>query len=171
MRLDPRQPEVRPADFGDRFKPGKYDVYLLGDIDRLGLRGAELTDLATAVERGAGLVMLGGYQSFGPGGYDATPLAPLLPVEMSRFDRQPPDEPIRRRGALARSAEDEPYGSRPLAFLADAGRQSHGEPGDLEPPAAAGGSQQAGQEKSPPWNWPPRATSRFCSRRLTVTGG
>jgi hypothetical protein len=95
VRLDPRQPEVRPADFGDRFKPGKYDVYLLGDVDSTAFRGSELADLAAVVQRGAGLIMLGGYQSFGPGGYDATPLAPLLPVEMSRFARQQPDEPIR----------------------------------------------------------------------------
>jgi hypothetical protein len=95
VRLDPRQPEVRPADFGDRFKPGKYDVYVLGDLDSTAFHGAELADLAAAVERGAGLIMLGGYQSFGPGGYDGTPLAPLLPVEMNHFERQPPDEPLR----------------------------------------------------------------------------
>ena len=38
VRLDPRQPDVRPADFGDRFKPGKYDVYLLGDLDSTAFR-------------------------------------------------------------------------------------------------------------------------------------
>ncbi len=39
--------------------------------------------------------MLGGFQSFGPGGYDDTPLANVLPVGMDRFERQQPDEPIR----------------------------------------------------------------------------
>ena len=90
-----RLPEGRPADFSDRFKPGKYDVYLLGDVDSTAFQGTELADLATAVERGAGLIMLGGFQSFGPGKYDATPLAPLLPVEMTGFERQQPDEPLR----------------------------------------------------------------------------
>ena len=38
------------------------------------------------VRAGAGLVMLGGYHSLGPGGYAGTPLAAALPVELG--DRQ-----------------------------------------------------------------------------------
>ncbi len=39
--------------------------------------------------------MLGGFQSFGPGGYGNTPLASVLPVGMDRTERQQLDEPIR----------------------------------------------------------------------------
>ena len=39
--------------------------------------------------------MLGGFHSFGAGGYADTPLAKVLPVGMDRLERQRPDEPIR----------------------------------------------------------------------------
>ncbi len=89
--------ERRPADFADCFKPGKYDVYMLGDVDSTVFRGDELADLAQCVNQGAGLIMLGGFQSFGPGGYGATPLAKVLPVGMDRLERQQPDEPLREQ--------------------------------------------------------------------------
>ena len=37
---------------------------------------------------GAGLMMIGGYDSFGPGGWGNSPLAELLPVEMHVGDGQ-----------------------------------------------------------------------------------
>ncbi len=40
-------------------------------------------------------MMLGGVHSFAPGGYFATPLAKILPVEMDRLDRQLFDDKIR----------------------------------------------------------------------------
>ena len=95
VRLDLRDPKSRPADFADRFKPGKYDVYMLGDIDSSAFQGRELADLAECVNRGAGLIMLGGFQTFGPGGYGTTPLAKALPVGMDPLERQRPDEPLR----------------------------------------------------------------------------
>ena len=95
VRIDPRRKETRPGDLAERFRPGKYDVYLLGDLDATAFDGDELKNLAEATNRGAGLMMLGGFHSFGPGGYAATPLADVLPVTMHRFDRQPLDGPIR----------------------------------------------------------------------------
>lgn len=95
VRLDPRSKQSRPADFADRFKPGKYDVYIIGDVDSTAFQGDELANLAKCVGRGAGLIMLGGFQTFGPGGYDGTPLAKLLPVGMDRLERQTADEPMR----------------------------------------------------------------------------
>ena len=95
VRLDPRDPKGRPADFADYFKPGKYDVYILGDVDSTAFHGDELARLADSVSRGAGLMMLGGFQTFGPGGYNDTPLAKVLPVGMDRLERQQPDEPVR----------------------------------------------------------------------------
>lgn len=95
VRVDPSDPKTRPADLIDRFKPGRYDVYMLGDIDATAFKGDELVELAKCVSRGAGLIMLGGFQSFGAGGYGATPLAKLLPVGMDRLERQQPDEPLR----------------------------------------------------------------------------
>ena len=39
--------------------------------------------------------MLGGFHTYGPGGYCDTPLADVLPVEMDRLERQQLDGPIR----------------------------------------------------------------------------
>ena len=60
--------------------------------------------------------MLGGFQSFGPGGYDDTPLANVLPVGMDRLERQQLDEPLRDRSALARSAENAAHAAGPDAL-------------------------------------------------------
>jgi uncharacterized membrane protein len=84
-----------PTDLAGCFKPGKYDVTMLGDVDSSDFHGSELADLANCVRHGAGLIMLGGQQSFGPGGYGKTPLAELLPVGMDPLERQQRDDPMR----------------------------------------------------------------------------
>ncbi len=95
LRIDPRDATSRPADLAERFAPGKYDVYILGDIDSSAFTKDELTALNKCVDGGAGLIMLGGFQSFGPGGYGETPLKAVLPVGMDRLERQQPDDPVR----------------------------------------------------------------------------
>jgi len=96
VRLDLRSREGRPADMERRMQPGGYDVYFLGDVDATLFQGQELASLADAVSKGAGLLMLGGLQSFGAGGYAETPLADVLPIRMNRFERQQPNDPIRK---------------------------------------------------------------------------
>ncbi len=95
LRIDPRRPQTRPPDLLDRLQPGKYDVYLLGDLDSSAFQPDELAALKKAVDRGAGFMMLGGLYSFGPGGYAETPLADLLPIEMNRLERQRFEDGIR----------------------------------------------------------------------------
>src|SRR3990170_8125065 len=75
VHVNPRPPDTRPPDLPERFKPGKYEVYVLGDLDSSVFEDGELADLADAVSKGAGLIMIGGVHSFGPGGYADTPLA------------------------------------------------------------------------------------------------
>ena len=67
----------------EMFKPGKYDAYIIGDVSADVFGPTLLRQLAARVDEGAGLLMTGGYRSFGPGGYAGTPLDDLLPVEMS----------------------------------------------------------------------------------------
>jgi len=64
------------------FDPGKYDAYILGDVP-VSAFGANVELLAKRVADGAGLMMLGGPRSFSPGGWAPTPIAPLLPVELT----------------------------------------------------------------------------------------
>ncbi len=95
VRINPLRPETKPPDLAERFQWGKYDVYLLGDLDSSVFTNDELKRLAETVSRGAGLMMLGGFHSFGPGGYGQTPLGPVLPVVMDRLERQDFRSPIR----------------------------------------------------------------------------
>lgn len=96
VRIDPRNKSTRPSDLLERFQPGKYNVILLGDLDARAFTSEEMQALAAMVERGAGLMLLGGLHSYGPGGYAPSPLAPLVPVAMDPLERQNFDEPIRR---------------------------------------------------------------------------
>lgn len=101
VRLDRRDPAQRPVDLEDRFRRGKYDVYMLGDVDASSFTKDELSALAAVVRQGAGLVMLGGFHTFGPGGYAETPLADLLPVLLDARERQRPGDAIRSDVHLA----------------------------------------------------------------------
>ncbi len=58
----------------------KFDVYIIGDLDRSYFSAPQLTNLKTAIGEGRGLVMVGGYNSFGPGGYEGTAMEEILPV-------------------------------------------------------------------------------------------
>jgi len=64
----------------DRAAIDRFDVFLLGDLDSTFLRPEVQRLLVERVRAGAGLVMLGGYHSLGPGGYGQTPLGQILPV-------------------------------------------------------------------------------------------
>lgn len=72
--------------FDDLFRDNTYDVFVLDNIDASWLASLEV--LQEAILNGKGLLMLGGYHSFGPGGYSETPLAEVLPVLMSATERQ-----------------------------------------------------------------------------------
>jgi hypothetical protein len=65
--------------------------------------------------------MLGGYHSFGPGGYRATPLSEVLPIEMGRFERQDFDGPIREDLHIKGPLQMLPVGTHPITRLAPGG--------------------------------------------------
>ena len=73
------------------FEPGQYDVYVLGDVPASAFGTRNLSSLAARVGDGSGLVMLGGFHSFGLGGYATSPLRDLLPVAMSPAEKQNDD--------------------------------------------------------------------------------
>ena len=72
----------------DLFAPDTHDVYILGNVPASTLGREHLASLAARVRDGAGLLMLGGFQAFGAGGYSATPLAELMPVAMNAAEVQ-----------------------------------------------------------------------------------
>ncbi len=87
-----------PVSLGDTLEKGNYDAFILGDCDSLALGDKNLEQLAGEVERGKGLIAIGGYHSFGPGGYRTTPLAEVLPIEMDRFSRRTSANPTSSNG-------------------------------------------------------------------------
>ncbi len=94
-RIDARRRETRPGDLAECLRPGRFDVYILGDLDAKAFDDEELNSLKQAVREGAGLIAIGGTHSFGPGGYAETPLRDVLPVTINKLHRQSFDEPVR----------------------------------------------------------------------------
>jgi uncharacterized membrane protein len=83
------------------FADPTYDVFVFIDLDsrtlyRNGTYTKSLDALAEAVLKGKGLLMLGGYHSFGAGLYYQTPLADILPVKMRDTERQEFNADVRR---------------------------------------------------------------------------
>jgi uncharacterized membrane protein len=60
----------------------KFDVIILGDIARAEFTDEQLQLLKEFVSGGAGLLAVGGYHAYGPGGYADSPVADLLPVKI-----------------------------------------------------------------------------------------
>lgn len=60
----------------------KFDVFIFGDLDSSYIRPEQQEMFVNRVRAGAGLIMLGGYHSLGPGGYAGTPLGEILPVRL-----------------------------------------------------------------------------------------
>jgi uncharacterized membrane protein len=64
-----------------------FDGVMLEDIPATAFTGAELSGLTAFVsERGGGLAMLGGSDSFGTGGWGSSPIAPALGVRLGPAD-------------------------------------------------------------------------------------
>lgn len=78
------KPGLADADFA----PGKYDAYILSDLPASFLTKKQQKLLADVVEQGAGLLMLGGRSSFGPGNWSGTEIARILPVSIHPGDGQ-----------------------------------------------------------------------------------
>jgi Ca-activated chloride channel homolog len=74
--------EVRPAAAFAAAALGRYDLVVLADVPRAALSDAAIAALETFVHDGGGLLVAGGTQSFGPGGYVGTRMASILPLRL-----------------------------------------------------------------------------------------
>ncbi len=74
------------------FEPGNYDAFIIGDVAAEWFGPERLKKIAACCDQGAGLMMIGGENSYGAGGYQRTPLARLLPVVMTDTDQQLTDD-------------------------------------------------------------------------------
>jgi uncharacterized membrane protein len=69
------------------FEPGRYDVFIIGDVAAEQFTPEALTQLGQRVREGAGLMMLGGYQTYSAGGYAGSPLQEFLPIQLNRGEQ------------------------------------------------------------------------------------
>lgn len=78
--------QSRPVD-RTLFDPGRFDVFIIGDLPYSAFRvnGVNLLDekLADRVNEGAGLLLLGGENSFNAGGYAGTKIGELFPTKLA----------------------------------------------------------------------------------------
>ena len=86
QQVDTMVPEALPTDFAAL---ATYDSVVLVDVPRIRLSDRQLAALQVYVrDLGKGLVMIGGRDSFGAGGYQKTPMEETLPVDMGVRDRE-----------------------------------------------------------------------------------
>jgi uncharacterized membrane protein len=74
--------EQWPVDLSELLKDDLFDCIIIGDLDAEALGPQTLTRIVELVQNGVGLIMLGGYHAYGSGGYQKSPLAAILPIDM-----------------------------------------------------------------------------------------
>jgi len=118
----------RQLDIRQQLHEGNYDAFLLGDVDVSALNKRSWQQIAEEVENGAGLAMLGGFHSFGPGGFRGSPLDGALPVRIGRAERQNFGEPLRKDmhifSALRFMPADRGLQSHPILEMGGEGKQA-----------------------------------------------
>ncbi|MEA2612171.1 MAG: hypothetical protein QOI52_130 [Chloroflexota bacterium] len=86
QNVDTIVPEALPTEFAAL---ATYDSVVLVDVPRTRLSDRQMAALQVYVrDLGKGLVMIGGPDSYGAGGFQKTPLEETLPVDMGVRDRQ-----------------------------------------------------------------------------------
>ncbi len=137
-----RPPGLDITDFVGKGAPSAAspapDVIIVDDVDEQGLNAASWKAIAERVERGMGLMMVGGYHSFGAGGFRGTPLGDVLPIQIGPAQRQEFNEPLRQDVQI-----EGPIHMRPAAPL-----------GERHPVMQVDGvnAQDNGAKKSNVWN-------------------
>jgi uncharacterized membrane protein len=92
--IDARNRQRWPISIEESLRKRKYDVLLIENVDTKALAPNEMQRLAERISQGLGFMMIGGFNSFGPGGYYSTPLADVLPIRMGRFEDQSLDPQV-----------------------------------------------------------------------------
>lgn len=116
--LDATRPKW-PEDMSEWLKGDVFDCIILGDLDADALGPKTLSRMVELVKSGVGLIMLGGYHSYGNGGYQKSPLATIVPVDMEG-PRQVFGPTINERGHWVGDISLVPRGSHLITDLNDA---------------------------------------------------
>ncbi len=73
-----------PIDLLDSKGSVNADVVIIGDLPAAAIGNDQLTKIAQHVSKGGALLVIGGMEAFAQGGYDASPLADVLPVKLDK---------------------------------------------------------------------------------------
>jgi uncharacterized membrane protein len=116
--IDNRNRKGQKVDITEDLLKGRYDAFILRDLDAQLLTPESLQLLADQVGKGKGLLMSGGEESFGFGHYQATPLGPALPIEFDELEGLPNLGAGKDRFFLKGPLPLIPVGNHPLTRLA-----------------------------------------------------
>ncbi len=112
-------PDQRTRLLGDE----QFDVIILENLNAQAVSGNDLAALEQLVGKGKGFLMIGGYHSFGPGGYGGTPVETILPVQIDPIERQDlgATATVQKAFHLAGQLPMVPTGRHPITRLAAEG--------------------------------------------------
>ena len=96
-----------------------YDCVILGDLDSDALGPENLSLLVELIQRGAGLITLGGFHAYSSGGYADTKLAEVLPVKLNPAWRQKFGQPDNKAGQIEGPLQLTPRSEHPVVMLGD----------------------------------------------------
>ncbi|TWT96795.1 hypothetical protein Pla108_25690 [Botrimarina colliarenosi] len=113
IAINYREPRL---DLTARLKRGAVDVVFVDNVDAEGLSRATWRTLGSLIESGVGMAMIGGRQSFGPGGHRDT-LGDVLPITPGRAERQALDAAMREDVHLPGPLRMIPTGRHPITEL------------------------------------------------------
>jgi hypothetical protein len=119
--IDRRSRRQSAADLGPDFASGKYDAFILGDLDAAVLGDENLKALADQIDRGKGLLMIGGLSSFGRGKYRGTPVGDALPIVIDQLESAEFGEAELDRFFLQGPLQIVPRGTHPITRLTSEG--------------------------------------------------
>jgi uncharacterized membrane protein len=86
--LDPKNARQWPVNLSEFVDMPNFDALLIESVDAKAIGEPAQRNLAAAIERGRGMMMIGGFSSFGAGGYYGQPLGEVLPITIERFEKQ-----------------------------------------------------------------------------------
>jgi Mg-chelatase subunit ChlD len=134
---------VDPGKLGDAISYASYNSVVLADVDVRSIAAEQVAALTTAVrELGKGLVVIGGPNSYGPGGYLGSDLEQLLPVISDVKD------PLRRKSVAEVMAIDS-SGSMAACHCEDSKIRTRIDGGIIKTDIARAGAQQAIESLQP----------------------
>ncbi|MBX3420422.1 MAG: hypothetical protein KF752_02585 [Pirellulaceae bacterium] len=105
-----------PIDIGSNLDLSAFEAFVIGDLDSRAVSPDAWKKIVSQVQQGAGLLLLGGYHSFDAGGYQDSPLAPVIPLRLAP-GRQEWNRPIDSRFHLPGPNQLVPTRPHPITNL------------------------------------------------------